>query len=174
MKLSAICSDVTEVVLESLDAEKSGAIPLTTNLVDELEAESLDFLDIVFRLEKRFDVKIERGKMEKNLRRQFPNLTLKPNTPLDDDLRSALQEMLPEIPADQVRGLQRLKDSARTFRIATFVRLTVQSLEESGRSVDADVTSVDGYSPQQLGVGSSATEQHRAGRSAGASAAAAD
>jgi len=34
-----------------------------TTLQGDLDAESIDFLDIVFRLEKAFDIKIERGEL---------------------------------------------------------------------------------------------------------------
>ena len=33
------------------------------SLIEDLDAESIDFLDIVFRLEKAFDIKIERGEL---------------------------------------------------------------------------------------------------------------
>ena len=38
-------------------------IKLDVSLIEGLDAESIDFLDIVFRLEKNFDIKIPRGEL---------------------------------------------------------------------------------------------------------------
>src|SRR3954468_20292664 len=40
-----------------------GGVSLQARLVGDLGAESIDFLDIVFRLEKAFDIKIPRGEL---------------------------------------------------------------------------------------------------------------
>jgi acyl carrier protein len=150
-RLEEICEQVKEVILDSLDIE-AGEYTLATNLVNDLEAESLDFLDIVFRLEKRFGIKIERGSIEKTLRARFPGLNIKPNTPVTDDMRAALRELLPEVPAEEIAELTKMKDVARTFRIATFVRLTVQAMQQQGTAAIAAPAVRDGYSPQQLGI----------------------
>ena len=42
--------------------KKRKSLPKAT-LQGDLDAESIDFLDIVFRLEKAFDIKIERGEL---------------------------------------------------------------------------------------------------------------
>ncbi|HEV8269020.1 MAG TPA: acyl carrier protein [Thermoanaerobaculia bacterium] len=48
---------VVGVVAEALDHPRE-KVSLDASLVDDLGAESIDFLDIVFRLESEFDVKI--------------------------------------------------------------------------------------------------------------------
>ena len=55
-----IFSKVQEALVDALGVEDDEVIPEAT-LQDDLGAESIDFLDIVFRLEKSFDIKIERG-----------------------------------------------------------------------------------------------------------------
>lgn len=63
-------------------------------LVGDLGAESIDFLDIVFRLEKTFDIKVERGEL-------FPEDILSNTSPyvensrLNADGLKALRERLP-------------------------------------------------------------------------------
>lgn len=47
------------------DVEK---VALNVALLDDLGAESVDFLDIVFRLERAFEVKIPRGKIVEDAR----------------------------------------------------------------------------------------------------------
>ena len=53
---------VTRVLVESLGVEEDDVIP-SANLQGDLGAESIDFLDIVFRLEREFKIKIERNEM---------------------------------------------------------------------------------------------------------------
>jgi acyl carrier protein len=53
---------VTRVLVESLDVDEDDVTP-AANLRDDLGAESIDFLDIVFRLEREFDIKIPRGEL---------------------------------------------------------------------------------------------------------------
>ena len=61
-RIDDIIATTKQVILESLEQEDN-SYGLETRLVDDLGAESLDFLDMVFRLEKRFKVKIERGRI---------------------------------------------------------------------------------------------------------------
>ena len=53
---------VTKVLVESLGVEGDDVISLAT-LQGDLGAESIDFLDIVFRLEREFKIKIERNEL---------------------------------------------------------------------------------------------------------------
>ena len=41
-------------------------------LIEGLDAESIDFLDLVFRLERAFEVKIPRGKIVEDARGDLP------------------------------------------------------------------------------------------------------
>jgi len=49
-------------LVEALGVDEDEVTPEAT-LVGDLGAESIDFLDIVFRLEKAFDIKIPRGEL---------------------------------------------------------------------------------------------------------------
>jgi len=57
-----IFSKVQEALVDALGVEDEEVTPEAT-LQGDLDAESIDFLDIVFRLEKAFDIKIERGEL---------------------------------------------------------------------------------------------------------------
>ena len=57
-----IFSKVQEALVDALGVEDDEVTPEAT-LQGDLGAESIDFLDIVFRLEKAFDIKIERGEL---------------------------------------------------------------------------------------------------------------
>jgi acyl carrier protein len=53
---------VTKVLMESLNVEEDQVTPLAS-LRNDLGAESIDFLDIVFRLEREFGIKIPRDEL---------------------------------------------------------------------------------------------------------------
>jgi acyl carrier protein len=55
---------VTEIVAEALDVPGSD-ISLQSSLIDDLGAESIDFLDILFRLETAFQIKIPEDELWK-------------------------------------------------------------------------------------------------------------
>jgi len=57
-----IFAKVREALVDALGVEDDEVVAGAT-LQGDLDAESIDFLDIVFRLEKAFDIKIERGEL---------------------------------------------------------------------------------------------------------------
>src|SRR5215831_9792827 len=57
-----IFSKVQTALVDALGVDEDEVTPEAT-LVGDLGAESIDFLDIVFRLEKAFDIKIPRGEL---------------------------------------------------------------------------------------------------------------
>ncbi len=57
-----IYGKIRNALVEALGVDEEEVTPEAT-LVGDLGAESIDFLDIVFRLEKAFDIKIPRGEL---------------------------------------------------------------------------------------------------------------
>src|SRR3989454_12020326 len=57
-----IYSKVSATLVEALNVDEGEISPAST-LQGDLGAESIDFLDIVFRLEREFDIKIPRGEL---------------------------------------------------------------------------------------------------------------
>jgi acyl carrier protein len=57
-----VFSKVQTALVDALGVDEDEVTPEAT-LVGDLGAESIDFLDIVFRLEKAFDIKIPRGEL---------------------------------------------------------------------------------------------------------------
>ena len=57
-----IYSKVSETLVEALNVDEDQITPAAT-LQGDLGAESIDFLDIVFRLEREFGIKIPRGEL---------------------------------------------------------------------------------------------------------------
>ena len=62
MSRDEIYKKVQGVLVDALGVDEEEVTP-TAVIKDDLGAESIDFLDIVFRLEKAFGIKIPRGEM---------------------------------------------------------------------------------------------------------------
>ena len=58
----AVYKKVTKVLMEALNVDQDEVTP-TATLQGDLGAESIDFLDIVFRLEREFGIRIPRGEL---------------------------------------------------------------------------------------------------------------
>ena len=57
-----VFAKIQAALVDALGVDEEDVTP-TATLVGDLGAESIDFLDIVFRLEKSFDIKIPRGEL---------------------------------------------------------------------------------------------------------------
>ncbi len=57
-----ILNKIREILSAALGSDKED-IELQSSLVRDLGAESIDFIDIIFRLEKTFDIKIPSGEL---------------------------------------------------------------------------------------------------------------
>ena len=77
MSRDEIFQHVQEVLIDALGVDDDEVTPEATLMAD-LGAESIDFLDIVFRLEKSFDIKIPREEL-------FPAETLMNNADFVDN-----------------------------------------------------------------------------------------
>jgi acyl carrier protein len=62
MTQAEIYQKVSSTLIEALNVDEDQINPQAT-LVGDLGAESIDFLDIVFRLEREFGIKIPRGEL---------------------------------------------------------------------------------------------------------------
>jgi acyl carrier protein len=67
-----IFKKVQEVLVDALGVDEEEVTP-TAVIRDDLGAESIDFLDIMFRLEKAFGIKIPRGEMMPENLQNDPN-----------------------------------------------------------------------------------------------------
>jgi len=107
-------------------------VELDSLVIEDLGAESLDFLDIAFRLEEAFGIKIPRG----DIQRQAEEEATGSEEPFEVDgvLTEAglakLREAMPEIPADRFRVGLNVREIPTLFTVETFLNLVVKLLEE--------------------------------------------
>ena len=112
---------VQQAFCEALELDPE-EVAWDSKVLDDLGAESLDLLDVAFRLERAFDIQIPRGGLEQ----QAEDVDGQPGE-LDGKLTEAgaarLREVMPEA-ADEISAGMKSADLPWTFRVATFYRLT--------------------------------------------------
>jgi acyl carrier protein len=113
---------VQDVLVDALGVDEEEVTP-QASLTGDLGAESIDFLDIVFRLEKAFGIKINQGEM-------FPEAVLKdPKYVQDGKVTDAgmaeLRRLLPHVNLDafdQNRKVEEFSDVFTVESVVTFVQ----------------------------------------------------
>ncbi len=114
---------VREAVAEAL-ARPVEQIALESNLMTDLGAESLDFLDIVFRLERAFQIQITRGEMERAARGSMTEEEFAPAGVISEAGLARLRELMPEA-RDRIRPGLRPAQVLSLFTVRTFVNLVL-------------------------------------------------
>ena len=112
---------VREIVAEALTRDVA-AVSLTSNLMDDLGAESLDFLDIVFKVEQRFSIQITRGEMEGAARGDMSPEDFAPKGVISPRGLERLRELMPEA-APRIKEGLRPTQILTLFSVQTFVNI---------------------------------------------------
>ncbi|MEN9836010.1 MAG: acyl carrier protein [Pseudomonadota bacterium] len=119
-RVRAVIADALYVDLEQVEP---GA-----NLMADLGAESIDFLDIMFRLEKEFNIKLPRGEIEQKARGQLSEAEFAVDGRLTDAGLANLRAMLPEVKETAFRPGLHLREIPTLFTVQTFVRMVGEQL----------------------------------------------
>lgn len=112
--------------VEALEVDADEVQPHAKVFAD-LGAESVDLLDIVFRLERAFKIKIPRSGIEKRARKQVRKWTRR--GVLTADALEVLRETMPEVEPQEICEGLRPRDLPRLFSVQTFVNLVHFHLE---------------------------------------------
>ena len=128
---SDVETGVREIVAEAL-ARSTDSVQLHSNLMADLGAESLDFLDIVFKIEQRFSIQITRGEMERAARGDMSPEEFAPKGVISAQGLARLKELMPEAASRINEGL-RPAQILSLFSVQTFVNIVTG--KRSGRTV---------------------------------------
>lgn len=127
----AVWSKVQDAFAAALGLEED-EIELDSKLIEDLGAESLDFLDIVYRLERAFDIKIPRGGIESSAQEEAGG-TYEVDGILTDEGLSALKQLMPEVPPDEFVDGLRVTEVPELFRVATFYNLVCHLMAQASQ-----------------------------------------
>ncbi len=103
-------------------------IRLDSLLVAELGAESIDLLDLSFRIEERFNVRIEANEIEREAKQRLPDGMYEKDGCLTEAALAELRASLPELDARKlVKGLRKM-DLPALLTVSFFVHLIARKL----------------------------------------------
>ena len=127
----AIGEHVRVIVAEAL-GKPAADVKLESILMEDLGAESLDFLDIVFRIERDFGIEITRGEMERASRGDMSQEEFAPTGVISEAGLARLRELMPEAAHRIAPGL-RPSTILTLFTVQTFANMVIG--KRDGRSV---------------------------------------
>jgi acyl carrier protein len=124
-----ILSKVSATLVEALNVDEDEIKP-TSTLQGDLGAESIDFLDIVFRLEREFGIKIPRGEL-------FPESVFQGDPDFVQDGKvtpKGLEELRARMPFADLSGFEKnpeVRHLSDLFTVALIARYIEGKLEAS-------------------------------------------
>ncbi len=127
---NAIMDGVRACLAEALDIPPESIQP-EHKIIDDLGADSLDLLDLIFRLEQSFDIRISPGDIERRAREELGDKPLEINGAYTPEALAQLRQALPEVPAAELQEGLMTNQLPRLFRVATFVNIVSRLKEES-------------------------------------------
>ncbi len=129
MSVENVYPKVREIIADVLVIDEE-EVQLNRRLIADLGAESIDFLDLVFQLEKEFSIKIPRGQLEKNARGDLAEEEFEKGGVLTPAGMTALKNYLSEVPEDQFKANLKVNEIPMLFTVETFCKLIVGALRE--------------------------------------------
>ena len=124
--IDAVYPKVAETVADALGCEPEDVKP-DASLIDDLGAESIDFLDLVFRLERAFKVKIPRGKIVEDARGTLPEAEFEQKGLVTEKGLAQLKGFLSEVPASRFKSPLKVAEIPRLFTVETFCKLVIRA-----------------------------------------------
>ena len=125
-EIEAVYPKVAQVIADALGCDV-GDVKLQIPLIEGLDAESIDFLDLVFRLERSFGVKIPRGKIVEDARGDLPEADFEKGGIVTDAGLAQLRDFLSEVPAERFKTPLKAADIPRLFTPETFCKLVISA-----------------------------------------------
>jgi len=125
-EILAVYPIVAKTIADALGCDVD-QVQLDVSLIEGLDAESIDFLDLVFRLERAFKLEIPRGKITENARGNLSEEEFQQKGIVTEIGMQRLRLYLSEVPAS--RFVTPLKAAAipRLFTAETFCKLVIRA-----------------------------------------------
>ena len=125
-EINAVFPTVAATMADALGCDVEDIKP-DVSLIEGLDAEPIDFLDMVFRLERAFKIKIPRGKIVENARGALSEAEFEDKGVVTEAGMKQLREYLSEVPAERFKNPMKVKDIPRLFTPETFCKLVVSA-----------------------------------------------
>ncbi len=109
-------------------------------MISDLGAESIDFLDIVFRLEQEFSIKIPRGEIISQARGTLSEEEFAVNGVISSDGLDQLRSFFSDSPAELIKDGMSQGDISNLFTVSTFAKVVDSILSENSTGAAAVVS----------------------------------
>ena len=127
MSRDEIYSKVQAVLVDALGVDEEEVTPNAV-IKDDLGAESIDFLDIMFRLEKAFNIKIPKGEMMPENVAADPNIVQ--NGVVTPAGIAMLKSKMPHSDFSEFERDPKLDNMSKLFTVNAIVNYVQQKLEQ--------------------------------------------
>lgn len=124
-EIQAIYPKVAATIADALACDEDKVKP-DASLINDLGAESIDFLDIVFRLERAFKVKIPRGKIVEEARGPLTEDQFQSGGAVTEAGIARLREFLNEVPAERIKAPLKAAEIPKLFTVETFAKMVIR------------------------------------------------
>ena len=126
-----VLEQVRSLVAEAMGRDRA-LVTADASLMKDLGVESLDFLDIVFQIERTFGIQITRGEIERAARGDMTDEEFAPAGVLSEAGLARLRQLMPES-AGRIHAGLRPAQIPELFTVRTLVRIvtTKQAAERS-------------------------------------------
>ena len=125
-EIQAVFPKVAQIIADALGCDVDQVKPQVP-LIEGLDAESIDFLDLVFRLERAFGVKIPRGKIVEDARGDLAESDFEQKGIVTEVGLARLKEFLSEVPADRFKTPMKAAEIPRLFTPETFCKVVIRA-----------------------------------------------
>jgi len=132
----AVFPKIAEIIAAALPCEIE-RVKLEASLIDDLGAQSIDFLDIVFRLERAFKVKLPRGKIIEDARGNLSQVEFEQGGLVSPAGLERLKLFLSEVPAGRFASPLKVADIPRLFTTETFCKMVVRQQQTTAAAAGA-------------------------------------
>lgn len=124
--IAAVYPKVAATLADALGCDVD-QVKLDASLIEDLQAESIDFLDLVFRLERAFKVKIPRGKIIEDARGELSEVEFEQRGVLTEAALIRLKSFLSEVPPERVKSPLKATEIPRLFTPETFCKVVLRA-----------------------------------------------
>ena len=110
-------------LIREVTGARADQVTMTSNLMADLGAESIDLLDLSFLIEETFGITIEADEFERQASQHIPGGQYERDGYLTPEAIEELKKALPEVPPEKLRpGLKKIEIPS-VLNVAVFVHL---------------------------------------------------
>ena len=124
-----VCACIRQTLEEDLPEIRE-----SDRLIADLGADSLDFLDLIFRIEERFNVQVNPRDLERRTQQALGDTPMIVNERYTEAAIAEFRKAMPEVPENELFPDMPVNKLPGTFRVKTFMNLVAYVLEQEKAS----------------------------------------